>query len=64
MKTIKVLTCECGEEVYDDDIVNADDSHLTCINCGIHHEFSNLKITAQCVITEKGLAALKEGKIK
>jgi uncharacterized membrane protein YvbJ len=27
MKTIKVYVCNCGEDVYEDDIV--------CVNCGV-----------------------------
>lgn len=36
MKTIKVLTCSCQEEVYEDDFSREIDGieYLACINCG------------------------------
>lgn len=43
-RTIKVLTCKCGEEVYEDDKVCEEKTNLLeCINCGKTYDTNLLK---------------------
>jgi hypothetical protein len=46
MKTIKVLECPCGEEVYENDYDIYNQSHddlVFCINCGTPYNISQLE---------------------
>ncbi len=53
MKTILVLECACGEDVYENDYGdNPKDGYLWCINCGRHYEKNQIE--------ERGLPETKE----
>lgn len=44
MKTIKVLECPCGEEVYENDYGDdPNDGLVWCINCGRHFSTEQLE---------------------
>jgi hypothetical protein len=49
MKTIKVIECDCGEDVYEDD--KDESGQLRCISCYKAHEPSDLKETEIADIT-------------
>ncbi len=46
MKTIKVIECSCGEDVYENDygtLGKTDNTELYCINCGKRYGIEELK---------------------
>ena len=56
MKSIKLIECACGEEVYEDDrCCQADSEKLACINCHTIYDVNELK--------EIEIAEIKETKI-
>jgi hypothetical protein len=57
MKTVKVILCSCGEDIFEDDFSRKVDGieYLGCINCGKEYPKSALKEEEVVDITKESV---------